>query len=293
MTTYEAPAVEKVGVVGCGLMGAGIAELCARKGLETLVFEVSEAASHAGRARIEQSLQRAVGRGKVSSCERDATLRNLRFTTDLEDFADRDLAIEAVPEDEALKTRLFADLDRVMRHPDALLASNTSSIPVMQLGAATTRPGQVVGLHFFNPVPVLDLVELVPTLATTDATWERIRFFAETTLGRHVIVSQDRAGFVVNALLIPYLLAAVRMLESGFARAQDIDQGMVRGCGHPMGPLALADHIGLDTTLSVARSLYAEFKEQQYSPPPLLSRMVQAGHLGRKSGRGFYEYADR
>ncbi|MFF3208063.1 3-hydroxybutyryl-CoA dehydrogenase [Streptomyces sp. NPDC002962] len=292
-TVTETPAVERVGVVGCGLMGSGIAEICARKGLDTVVFEVSEAALTSGRARIEHSLERGVARGKMSSRERDAVLRSLRFTTDLTDFADCHLAIEAVPEDEELKTRLFAELDRVMRRPDALFASNTSSIPVMQLGAATTRPGQVVGLHFFNPVPVLDLVELVPTLATTDAAWKRVRFFAETTLGRHVIVSQDRAGFVVNSLLIPYLLAAVRMFESGFARAEDIDQGMVRGCGHPMGPLALADHIGLDTTLSVAHSLYAEFKEPLYAPPPLLSRMVQAGQLGRKSGRGFFTYGDR
>lgn len=292
-TVTETPAVERVGVVGCGLMGSGIAEICARKGLDTVVFEVSEVALTSGRARIEHSLERGVVRGKMSSRERDAVLRSLRFTTDLADFADCHLAIEAVPEDEELKTRLFAELDRVMRRPDALFASNTSSIPVMQLGAATTRPGQVVGLHFFNPVPVLDLVELVPTLATTDAAWKRVRFFAETTLGRHVIVSQDRAGFVVNSLLIPYLLAAVRMFESGFARAEDIDQGMVRGCGHPMGPLALADHIGLDTTLSVAHSLYAEFKEPLYAPPPLLSRMVQAGQLGRKSGRGFFTYGDR
>ncbi|WP_331739589.1 3-hydroxybutyryl-CoA dehydrogenase (plasmid) [Streptomyces sp. NBC_00015] len=292
-TVTETPAVERVGVVGCGLMGSGIAEICARKGLDTVVFEVSEAALTSGRARIEHSLERGVARGKMSSRERDAVLRSLRFTTDLADFADCHLAIEAVPEDEELKTRLFAELDRVMRRPDALFASNTSSIPVMQLGAATTRPGQVVGLHFFNPVPVLDLVELVPTLATTDAAWKRVRFFAATTLGRHVIVSQDRAGFIVNSLLIPYLLAAVRMFESGFARAEDIDQGMVRGCGHPMGPLALADHIGLDTTLSVAHSLYAEFKEPLYAPPPLLSRMVQAGQLGRKSGRGFFTYGDR
>ncbi|MCX4919024.1 3-hydroxybutyryl-CoA dehydrogenase [Streptomyces sp. NBC_00687] len=292
-TTGATPAIERVGVVGCGLMGSGIAEICARRGLDTLVFEVDEETLEAGRARIEDSLGRAVARGKLSSPERDEALLGLRFTTNLADFADRDLTIEAVPEVEELKTRLFAELDGVMRRPDALFASNTSSIPVMQLAAATSRPGQVVGLHFFNPVPVLDLVELIPTLATADAAWERILHFTETTLGRHVIVSQDRAGFVVNSLLIPYLLAAVRMYESGFARAVDIDQGMVRGCGHPMGPLALADHIGLDTTLSVAESLYAEFKEPLYAPPPLLSRMVQAGQLGRKCGRGFYEYAVR
>ncbi|MEV4033620.1 3-hydroxybutyryl-CoA dehydrogenase [Streptomyces umbrinus] len=282
--------VRTVGVVGCGLMGAGIAELCARRGLDTLVHEVDAQAVQAGRDRIESSLARAVERGKLAADERDTALKRVAFTTDLADFADRDLAIEAVPEDEELKLGVFAVLDQTMTRADALLASNTSSIPIMKLAAATGRPGQVVGLHFFNPVPVLDLVELVPSLATADAAWERIRAFAAETLGRHVIVSQDRAGFVVNSLLIPYIVAAVRMFESGFAVAHDIDEGMVRGCAHPMGPLRLADHIGLDTTLAVAESLYAEFREPHLAPPALLQRMVQAGHLGRKAGIGFYKY---
>ncbi|WP_446045651.1 3-hydroxybutyryl-CoA dehydrogenase [Streptomyces olivaceus] len=287
----ETSDVRKVGVVGCGLMGSGIAEVCARKGLETLVYEVDTGALETGRGRIMQSLGRAVERGKMTVQEHDTALGALKFTADLHDFGDRDLIVEAAPEDEALKTEIFATLDRVVLRPDALFASNTSSIPIMRLGAATSRPGQVMGLHFFNPVPVLDLVELVPSLVTTDSAWERMRHFVADVLGRHVIVSQDRAGFVVNSLLIPYLLAAIRMFESGFAVAHDIDEGMVRGCAHPMGPLALADHIGLDTTLAVAESLYSEFKEPLYAPPPLLSRMVEAGHLGRKAGRGFYTYA--
>ncbi|MFG3248822.1 3-hydroxybutyryl-CoA dehydrogenase [Streptomyces sp. NPDC048187] len=282
--------IRAVGVVGCGLMGSGIAELCARSGLDTLVHEVDLPAVEAGRRRIEASLARAVARGKLTGPERDTAMAGLVFTTDLADFADRDLAVEAVPEDEELKLSVFARLDAAMTRPDALLASNTSSIPIMKLAAATSRPGQVVGLHFFNPVPVLDLVELVPSLVTDETTWKRIRSFVSDVLGRHVIVSQDRAGFLVNSLLIPYVLSAIRMFESGFAVAQDIDEGMVRGCAHPMGPLRLADHIGLDTILSVAESLYAEFKEPLYAPPPLLCRMVEAGRLGRKTGRGFYSH---
>ncbi|QKW07590.1 3-hydroxybutyryl-CoA dehydrogenase [Streptomyces sp. NA04227] len=293
MSAPDATGIDRVGVVGCGLMGSGIAEVSARAGLDTLVYEVSDQALDAGRGRIQDSLDRAVKRGKIDEAERDAALAALRFTTDLDEFADRDLAIEAAPEDEALKVRVFGTLDRVMTSPDALLTSNTSAIPIAKLGAATTRPAQVMGLHFFNPVPVLDLVELVPSLVTSTRAQERVRAFAEGPLARKVIVSQDRAGFVVNALLIPYILAAVRMHESGFAAPEDIDDGMVRGCAHPMGPLALADHIGLDTTLAVAESLYAEFKEPLYAPPPLLSRMVQAGLLGRKTGRGFYEHQGR
>jgi 3-hydroxybutyryl-CoA dehydrogenase len=285
--------IRRVGIVGCGLMGSGIAEVCARAGLDTLVYEVDAEALAAGRRRVEDSLARGLARGRISETDREAALAALAFTTDLDTFADRDLAIEAVPEVEELKTGIFAALDRIMTGPDALFASNTSSIPIARLGAATSRPGRVMGLHFFNPAPVLDLVELVPSLVTSDDAWDAIRGFAADTLGRHVIVSQDRAGFVVNALLIPYLLAAVRMFESGFAVAQDIDEGMVRGCAHPMGPLALADHIGLDTTLAVAESLYAEYREPLYAPPPLLSRMVEAGHLGRKSGRGFHVYEAR
>ncbi|WP_411074924.1 3-hydroxybutyryl-CoA dehydrogenase [Streptomyces sp. cmx-4-7] len=282
--------MRKVGVVGCGLMGSGIAEVCARAGLDTLVYEVDASVRDAGRDRVERSLAKAVARGTLTSEERDGALRALRFTTDLVDFADRDIAIEAVPEDEEMKLEVFSTLDRVMVRPDALLASNTSSIPIMKLAAATGRPGQVVGMHFFNPVPVLELVELIPTLRTEVGAWERVRGFAADVLGRRVIVSQDRAGFVVNALLVPYLLAAIRMFESGFATAGDIDDGMVHGCAHPMGPLRLADLVGLDTTLAIAETLHAEFREPLYAPPPLLSRMVQAGHVGRKAGRGFYDY---
>ncbi|MFH8805319.1 3-hydroxybutyryl-CoA dehydrogenase [Streptomyces sp. NPDC017936] len=286
----DAAGIRSVGVVGCGLMGSGIAELCARSGLDTLVHDVDLPAVEAGRRRIERSLARAVARGKLTDAARETALASLAFTTDLADFADRDLAVEAVPEDEELKLGVLARLDEVMQRPESLLASNTSSLPVMKLAAATGRPGRVVGLHFFNPVPVLDLVELVPSLVTDETTWKRIRGFVSDVLGRHVIVSQDRAGFVVNSLLIPYILSAIRMFESGFAVAHDIDEGMVRGCAHPMGPLRLADHIGLDTTLAVAESLYAEFKEPLYAPPPLLCRMVQAGLLGRKTGRGFYSH---
>ncbi|MFE3168885.1 3-hydroxybutyryl-CoA dehydrogenase [Streptomyces sp. NPDC059224] len=286
----QATDVDAVGVVGCGLMGSGIAELCARKGLDTLVYEANARALEAGMSRIESSLSRAVERGKLTSDDRDAALQRISFTTDIADFTDRDLAIEAVPEDEALKLRVFADLDKALARPEALITSNTSSIPIMKLTAATNRPGQVVGLHFFNPVPVLDLVELVPSLVTSDSAWERLRAFVTDTLNRHVIVSQDRAGFVVNSLLVPYIVSAIRMFESGFATANDIDEGMVHGCAHPMGPLRLADHIGLDTTLAVTESLYAEFREPHLAPPALLSRMVQAGHLGRKTGKGFYKY---
>ncbi|MCB0989418.1 MAG: 3-hydroxybutyryl-CoA dehydrogenase [Acidimicrobiales bacterium] len=281
---------EKVGVVGCGLMGSGIAEVCARAGLDVLVAESSPAAVEAGAARIEKSLGRAVRAQKMSEDEMAAAMANIRFTDDMAQMADRQLVVEAVVEDEAAKVAVFQSLDQVVESPDAVLASNTSSIPIMKLAMATKRPQQVVGVHFFNPVPVMGLVELVTSLLTGDETAQRCRDFASDVLGKRVIDSQDRAGFVVNALLIPYLLSAIRMMESGFASAEDIDAGMVLGCNHPMGPLALADLIGLDTTMAVAESLYEEFKEQLYAPPPLLSRMCDAGLLGRKSGRGFYVY---
>ncbi|MCU0260577.1 MAG: 3-hydroxybutyryl-CoA dehydrogenase, partial [Ilumatobacteraceae bacterium] len=225
--------------------------------------------------------------------ERDAAIAALSFTTDLADLGDRLLVVEAVVEDEATKVEVFSILDKVVSDDRAILASNTSSIPIMKLGIATGRPEQVVGIHFFNPVPVLRLVELVTSLLTSDETAGRAEQFATDVLHKRVIRSQDRAGFVVNALLIPYLLSAIRMMESGFATADDIDTGMVEGCNHPMGPLRLSDLIGLDTTLAVAESLYEEFKEPLYAPPPLLSRMVEAGLLGRKTGRGFYDYGGR
>lgn len=283
--------IGRVGVVGAGLMGSGIAEVCARAGLDVLVNEVNQEAADAGKARVTKSIQRGVRNGKLSETEGDTALGRLRFVTDLGEFADRELIVEAVAEHEPTKVDVFATLDKVVESPDAIFASNTSSIPIMKLAMATKRPQQVIGVHFFNPVPVLKLVELIPSLLTDEATQARAESFVTGPLGKTVVRSQDRAGFVVNALLIPYLLSAIRMFESGFASAEDIDNGMVLGCAHPMGPLALTDLIGLDTTKAVAESMYAEFKEPLYSPPPLLLRMVDAGLLGKKSGRGFHDYA--
>ncbi len=282
--------VSRVGVVGCGLMGSGIAEVSARAGLDVVVLEADEPAVAAGRARVEASLGQAVRRGKLSEEDREATLGRIRVTWEVDALDDRQLVVEAVPEIEPLKVETFRRIDKVVSDGDAVLASNTSSIPIMKLAMATQRPEQVIGVHFFNPVPVLPLVELVPSLLTSAAAAERAEAFASGTLGKHVIRSQDRAGFVVNALLIPYLLSSIRMLESGFATAEDIDTGMVQGCAHPMGPLALSDLIGLDTVMAVAQSMYDEFKEPLYAPPPMLLRMVDAGLLGRKSGRGFHQY---
>jgi 3-hydroxybutyryl-CoA dehydrogenase len=280
----------RVGVVGCGLMGSGIAEVCARAGLDVLVREIDARAVDAGRARVAGSLDRGVRSGKITGSARDAALSRIAFTTDLGDFTDRQLVIEAIAENEHAKTEVFSVLDKVVEDPTAIFASNTSSIPIMKLGMATARPEQVIGIHFFNPVPVLKLVELVPSLLTAETTRIRAEEFVTGALGKQVIRSQDRAGFVVNALLVPYLLAAIRMLESGFAAPEDIDTGMVLGCAHPMGPLRLLDLIGLDTVKAIAESMYEEFKEPLYSPPPLLLRMVDAGLLGKKSGRGFHSY---
>ncbi len=282
--------IARVGVVGCGLMGSGIAEISARSGLDVTVREVDRGALDAGRRRITASLDRGVRNEKISAADRDAALGRLTFTTDLDDLADRQFLVEAIAENEQIKSELFAALDKVVEDPAAILASNTSSVPIMKLAIATARPEQVIGVHFFNPVPVLKLVELVPSLLTGEQTVDRTEAFVSGSLGKRVIRSQDRAGFVVNALLVPYLLSGIRMLESGFASATDIDTGMVLGCSHPMGPLALCDLIGLDTIRAVAESLYDEFKEPLYSPPPLLSRMVDGGLLGKKSGRGFHDY---
>jgi 3-hydroxybutyryl-CoA dehydrogenase len=280
---------EAVGVVGAGIMGSGIAEVAARRGCDVVVREVDAAAAAAGRDRIAASLDRAVTSGKLDADDRDAALARLRFTASDDDLADRDVVIEAIVEDEAEKTAVFQAVSKVVG-PDCLLASNTSSIPIMKLAAAAEGPERVIGMHFFNPVPVLPLVELIPSLLTSPATLERAQAFAAERLGKRTVLSKDRAGFVVNALLIPYLLAAVRMVESGFVSADDVDAAMVAGCAHPMGPLALADLIGLDTTAAVAASMYAEFKEPLYAPPPLLLRMVEAGLLGRKASRGFHDY---
>jgi 3-hydroxybutyryl-CoA dehydrogenase len=283
--------ITRVGVVGGGLMGSGIAEVCARAGLDVIVLEANPAAAEAALGRLTGSLDRAVRSGKLAEQARDTALAGIRLTTDVKELADRQLVVEAVLEEEQAKVAIFKQLDEVITDPDAILASNTSSIPIMKLGIATSRPAQVVGIHFFNPVPVLRLVELVTSLLTSEETASRADAFATQVLGKRVIRSQDRAGFVVNALLIPYILSAIRMMESGFATADDIDTGMVEGCNHPMGPLRLADLIGLDTTQAVAESLYEEFKEPLYAPPPMLSRMVEAGLLGRKAGRGFYDYS--
>jgi 3-hydroxybutyryl-CoA dehydrogenase len=281
--------IEKVGVVGCGLMGSGIAEVSARAGLDVVVTESSAVAAEAGMARVATSLKRALTSGRLSEADHDATWKRMAFGQELEALADCDVVIEAVAEDEAMKVDVFKRLDALCK-PEAVLASNTSSIPIMKLARATKRESQVIGIHFFNPVPVLPLVELVTSLLTSAETANDMEQFATVTLGKTVVRSRDRAGFIVNALLIPYILAAIRMLESGFATADDIDTGMVKGCAHPMGPLRLADLIGLDTVQAVAESLYHEFKEQLYAPPSLLLRMVEAGLLGRKAGRGFYEY---
>jgi 3-hydroxybutyryl-CoA dehydrogenase len=278
--------IEKVGVVGGGMMGSGIAEVNARAGKDVIVVESSTDAVEAARQRLEGSLKRAESRGKVESA--DAVLARIRVVNDLTALADRDLVVEAILEEERAKTELFRRLDEIVTSPDAILASNTSSIPIMKLAVVTQRPTHVLGVHFFNPVPVLKLVELVPSLMTDPATTERARAFVQDDLGKTAIDCQDRAGFVVNALLIPFILSAIRMLESGFATAEDIDHGLVLGAAHPQGPLALADLIGLDTVKAIADSLYDEFKEPLYTAPPLLNRMVDAGLLGRKTGRGFY-----
>ncbi|MFW0783247.1 3-hydroxybutyryl-CoA dehydrogenase [Gordonia sp. CPCC 206044] len=282
--------ISRVGVIGAGQMGAGIAEVCARAQVDVLVYESTRELAAAGRGRILESLDRGVSSGKLTEREREQAALRLRFTCDLGDFADRQLVCEAIVEDEEVKIAIFRELDKIVTDPDAVLASNTSSIPIMKLGMATADAGRVIGMHFFNPVPVLPLVEVVTTLTTSPAVSARAEEFAHDVLGKQVIRSADRSGFIVNALLVPYLLSAIRMVESGFATVEDIDKGMVLGCAHPMGPLKLADLVGLDTVKAIADKMYEEFKEPLYSPPPLLLRMVEAGRLGKKSGRGFYRH---
>jgi 3-hydroxybutyryl-CoA dehydrogenase len=280
--------VRKVGVVGCGVMGAGIVEVCARARLDVLYVEAGPDLVERGRNRIEASTRRAVERGKLNGQQREEELARIAGTTSIDDLADRDLVIEAATEHPDTKREVFRRLDEIVG-PDVVLASNTSSIPIVDLGAATKRPEQVVGLHFFNPVPVMGLIEVVKAITTSDETIEFARAFG-AVLGKTTVLSKDRAGFIVNMLLIPYLNGAVRMLDDGFATREDIDAAVNLGLGHPMGPLQLLDLIGLDTALFVANVLFDEFKEPLFAPPPLLKRMVTAGRLGRKSGRGFYEY---
>ena len=282
--------IERVGVIGGGLMGSGIIEVAARAGLDVIGVEISADAASAAAERVEGSLRRAESRGKIESAEVTAVLDRIRFETELDALADRDLVVEAASEDEQVKLDLFRRVGQILTKDDAILASNTSSIPIVKLGAVSGRAHHVMGVHFFNPAPVMQLVELIPSLTTSTDTLNRMRTWVEGTLGKKPIDATDRAGFVVNSLLVPYLLSAIRMYEAGYASAADIDRGMVLGCGHPMGPLALSDLIGLDTLKAIGESMYEEFKEPLYSPPPLLDRMVDAGLMGKKSGHGFYPY---
>ncbi|MFJ4568500.1 3-hydroxybutyryl-CoA dehydrogenase [Streptomyces caelestis] len=282
--------VERVGVVGCGLMGSGIAELSALAGYDVRVVVSSQDSLAAGRSRILASLDRAVRAERIGAAERDAALDRISFTTDLIDLADRQLVIESIVEDKAAKVELFALLDKTLQDPEAIIASNTSSLSITAMASATSRPGQVLGMHFFSPAQLIPLVELISSLHTSESALARAEDFVTTGLGKQAIHAADRTGFVVNALLVPYLLAAMRMVESGFASAETIDRGITLGCSHPVGPLKLADLIGLDVLHSVADALYDEFKEALYAPPPLLTRMVEGGLLGKKAGRGFYRY---
>ena len=282
--------VRTVGVIGCGLMGSGIAETVARAGQTVVFLEASEELVERGRNRIETSTLRAVERGRLETAERDTLLGRISGTTDVHELADVDLVIEAATEDHDTKVGMFRRLDEVTK-PEVILASNTSSIPIADLGAATSRPDKVLGMHFFNPVPVMGLIELVRAITTSEDTVEFGRAYG-VALGKTTVESRDRAGFIVNALLIPYLNGAIRMLEDGFATREDIDTAVHLGLNHPMGPLQLIDLIGLDTHLFIANVLFEEFKEPTFAPPPLLRRMVTAGRLGRKVGRGFYDYEE-
>jgi 3-hydroxybutyryl-CoA dehydrogenase len=283
--------VRRVGVVGCGQMGAGFTEICARQGLDVLVFASSEASVARGRERLMSSLDRLVKKEKIDNAERDAVLSRVSFTIELKDLRDRDFVLEAIGENLADKTAVFATLDAAIEDPTAVLASTTSSIPIMKIAAATYDPGRVVGVHLFNPVQVMPLAEVIGSLRTSEATLARTVSFIGDTLGKKVVRAKDQTGFMVNTLFVPYLMSAVRMLDAGVATAEDIDRGMTGGCGHPMGPLALIDLIGLDTVVAVGEAMYEETKEPLHAPAPLLLRMIEGGFLGRKSGRGFYEYA--
>jgi 3-hydroxybutyryl-CoA dehydrogenase len=280
--------IEELGVVGAGFMGSGIAESAARAGVTVTLYEPEAAPLEQSRSRIASSVARVVERGRLSEEDAAALVERIAWSTDLGSLAGADLVVEAIVEDEQVKADTFRALDAVVK-PEAILASNTSSIPIAGLAAATGRADRVLGLHFFSPVPVMKLVEVVVGLDTADDTVARAEAFAGQ-IGKTAIRTKDRSGFIVNFLLVPYLMAAVRMYEDGFASREDIDDGMKLGCGHPMGPLTLCDFIGLDVLYSVCDSLYEEFKRDEYAPPPLMKRMVVSGHLGRKTGRGFYEY---
>jgi 3-hydroxybutyryl-CoA dehydrogenase len=280
--------IRKVGVIGAGLMGSGIAQTCAQSGYETTIREVNQQFLDKGLARMYAAWETMASKGKLTSEQVASNRSRLHGTLDLADFADCDLVIEAIIENMDEKLRLFPMLDTILK-PETLILSNTSSLSVTQMGAITKRPDKVCGLHFFNPAPVMKLVEIVQTISTSSETIETVRTFA-TSLGKTSVLAKDTAGFIVNFLLIPYLLAAIRMLENGMASREDIDTAMKLGCGYPMGPLTLLDYVGLDTTLWAAEAIYEEYKDPLYAPSPLLRRMVTSGMLGRKSGKGFYDY---
>jgi 3-hydroxybutyryl-CoA dehydrogenase len=281
--------IKTVGVVGAGLMGSGIVEQAARSGFRVVMREIDAGALQAGKARIDKSMARALERGKLTAEDRDAALDRIDGTTELDAMSECDLVIEAIVENLDMKREVFRELDRITP-PGALLASNTSSVSITALAAATSRPEQVAGAHFFNPVPVMKLVELVRALQTSDDTIERLRGFG-TSMGKDVVVAQDTPGFIVNYLLVPYLLDAVRMVEAGVATKEDIDTGIALGLNHPMGPITLLDYVGIDTTLYIADVMYEEIRDPKYAAPPLLRKMVTAGYFGRKNGRGFYDYS--
>ncbi len=281
--------IEKVGVVGCGLMGSGIAEVAAKSGFQVVVREVSDELVEAGRGRIRKSMDRAVGKGKLSEEDRDAAWNRLSFTTDVAELAPCDIVIEAIVEDMDVKKELFGTLDGLCG-PETIFASNTSSLTITDMAASTSRPQRFVGLHFFNPVPVMKLVEVVRTIATADDTFEAAFHFARD-LGKEPIAAKDNSGFVVNLLLVPYMLDAIRQLERGVASIEDIDKGMVLGCGYPMGPFTLSDFVGIDTLYRISEIMFDEYREERYAPPPLLKRIVAMGRFGRKTGQGFYDWS--
>jgi len=282
-------AIERVGVVGCGLMGRGIAQVCAQAGHETVVSEINDELLAVGMASVESFLRKGVDKGKLSEEEARATLENLTGTTDLTDFAGCDLVIEAATENREMKLEIFRKLDQICGE-GAIFGSNTSSLNITEMAVSTGRPERVVGLHFFNPVPLMKLVEVISTMLVADSVVQDVKTFGEG-LGKVVVVARDRTGFIVNRLLVPYLLSAIRVLDEGLATMEDIDQAMKLGCGYPMGPFTLLDLVGIDTTYYIANIMYEEFREPQFAPPPLLRRMVLAGRHGRKTGRGFYDYS--
>ena len=280
--------ISKVGVVGCGQMGSGIAQVCAQAGYQVVVSEINSELLNKGLASIDSRLGRDVEKGRISPQDKESMLNRIKGTTNMEDFADCDLVIEAAVEDMGLKKKIFSELDKICPK-DAILATNTSCLSIIDMAMVTSRPDKVLGLHFFNPVPIMKLLEIVKTIITSNETLKAGQAFGES-LDKTIVTSQDTPGFIVNRLLVPYLLNAIRMLDSGIATKEDIDSGISLGLNHPMGPLTLADLIGNDTILFIASALYDEFREPQYAPPPLLRKMVTAGWLGRKTGKGFYEY---